>query len=330
MNPDTILFLSATDVNSLLTLDECIAAVEQAFRIHGQGEAIPPGVLGMHLPKGGFHIKAGALPPYFAAKLNANFPGNPGHGLPTIQGIIVLCNAENGVPLAFMDSRDITSLRTAAATAIAARHLARADSRIATICGCGTQGRVQLAAICSVLQLQAAFVFDQNSSRASNFARELGPQLHLETTAADNLADAVRRSDICVTCTTSEEPLFGPEIVGDGVFIAAVGADNPHKAEIHPALMARSKIVCDVIEQCATIGDLHHALDAGLVNRAKVHAELGEIVTGRKPGRESEDEIIIFDSTGMALQDGAAAALVYEKACSRGIGTALHLSNSSQ
>jgi alanine dehydrogenase len=133
----------------------------------------------------------------------------------------------------------------------------------------------------------------------------------------------VRQSDICVTCTPSQQPLLGPDDVRQGTFIAAVGADNPEKQELHPSLMARSKIVCDILEQCAVMGDLHHALDAGVVTRAGVHAELGEVVSGNRTGRESDQEIIVFDSTGMALQDVAAAAFVYEKAERQGSGVRL-------
>ncbi|HEX8801624.1 MAG TPA: hypothetical protein VF772_23575, partial [Terriglobales bacterium] len=126
-------------------------------------------------------------------------------------------------------------------------------------------------------------------------------------------------------CTTSNEPLVCEDEIHPGLFIAAVGADNPHKQEIHHEVMASSKIVCDVIEQCANMGDLRHALGAGVMKREGVHAELGEVVAGRKPGRESAEEVIVFDSTGMALQDVAAAALVYERATSERVGAVLQL-----
>src|SRR6266850_5927207 len=138
MNGEEILLLTQREIASLLTIDDGIVTVERAFRLLGEGKAIPPAVLGLHLPGGGFHVKAGVLDlgrQYFAAKVNGNFPENPTQfALPTIQGVIVLCDAEKGSPLAVMDSREITSLRTAAATAVAAKHLARADSRIGTIC----------------------------------------------------------------------------------------------------------------------------------------------------------------------------------------------------
>jgi alanine dehydrogenase len=324
MRPGEILLLTPREVQSLLTLDECIAAVEQAFGLYGEGKAAPPAVLSMHGAGGGFHVKAGLLDlrrQYFAAKVNGNFPANEARfGLPTIQGVIVLCDAENGTPLAVMDSRDITLLRTAAATAVAANHLARADSRIATVCGCGSQGRVQLEALARVRPLEAVFAYDKIAERAQRYAHELAASLGIAVTPVLDLGRAVQQSDICITCTPSQQPLLKVGDVRPGTFIAAVGADNPQKQEIHALLMAQSKIVVDVLEQCAIMGDLHHALQSGAMTQTDVHAELGAVVAGRKAGRESKEEIIIFDSTGMALQDVAAAAIVYEKAQEAALG----------
>jgi ornithine cyclodeaminase/alanine dehydrogenase-like protein (mu-crystallin family) len=155
------------------------------------------------------------------------------------------------------------------------------------------------------------------------FTRDVTENLGISAQSVADLGDAVKQSDICVTCTPSRQAYLGIGDVAPGMFIAAVGADNPEKQELHPALMAKSKIVTDVLEQCAAMGDLHHALNAGVVRKTDVHAELGEVVAGKKVGRESEDEIVVFDSTGMALQDVAAAACVYEKAQERGLGIRL-------
>jgi len=328
MNSEEILLLTPREIQSLLTLDECMGAVEHAFRAYGEGRVVPPAVLSMHTAAGGFHVKAGLLGLdrlYFAAKVNGNFPENSSRfGLPTIQGVIVLCDAENGTPLAVMDSREITSLRTAAATAVAAKFLARQDSQTITICGCGNQGRIQLKALSRVRPLETAFAYDRDGEQALRFSQDLISDLRMSVVPVSNLTAAVRQSDICVTCTTSRQPLLGSDDVSPGTFIAAVGADNPQKQELHPSLMAASKIVCDILEQCAVMGDLHHALEAGVVTRANVYAELGEVVAGKKPGRESQEEITIFDSTGMALQDVAAAALLYEKARRDGSGVRLN------
>ena len=325
MTSGSMLFLSSADIRALLTVDECIAAVELAFLLHGEGKTIPPAVLGLHVSDGGFHVKAGVLSlsrNYFAAKVNANFPENPRQwALPTIQGMIILSDADNGTPLAIMDSADITALRTAAATAVASKHLARPDSRVVTICGCGKQARAQLVAISGLFPIETVFAYDTVRQNAVDFEHELSVSLKIPITVTDELADHVRSSDICITTTTSQVPFISEDNVCPGIFIAAVGADNPQKQEIQAGLMGRSKIVCDVIEQCAAMGDLHHAVEAGTVHIEDVHAELGEIVAGQKPGRESAEEVIVFDSTGMALQDVAAAASVYEKALRERAGT---------
>jgi alanine dehydrogenase len=329
MKRQEVLLLTPQEVRDLVPMDECIAAVEQAFRLYGEGAAVPPEVLSMHVPQGGFHIKAGLLDvgrQYFGAKINGNFPENgPRFGLPTIQGVIVLCDAEKGCPLAIMDSSDITSLRTGAATAVAAKHLARQASRSVTICGCGIQGHAQIGALCRVFQFENVFAYDTNQEKALDFAKNVTEEVDIPVHSIADLGRAVKQSDICVTCTPSRQPYLGIEDIRKGTFIAAVGADNPQKQELHPALMAKSKIVTDILEQCAAMGDLHHALDAGVVTKASVYAELGEVVAGKKAGRESDDEIIVFDSTGMALQDVAAAALVYEKAIERGLGMRMSL-----
>jgi alanine dehydrogenase len=332
MTTEGLLLITRGEVVSLLDLAGCVAAVEDAFRLHAEGASLAPGVLETLTADGGFHIKAAGLRPagraYFAAKVNGNFPRNAERfGLPTIQGVIVLCDAEQGRPLAVLDSIEITALRTAAATAVAAKYLARPDSKVATVAGCGVQGRVQLRALAEVLRLEKVYAFDSDAARAAAFAGEMSRELGAEVEPVGDLSVAAGASDVCVTCTPSRRPVLMRGEVRPGTFVAAVGADNPTKQEIDPALMRSSKIVVDILEQCALIGDLRHALEAGAVTRADVHAELGEIVAGRKTGRTSAEEIIVFDSTGTALQDVAAAALVYERALRSGLGLRLNLSD---
>jgi alanine dehydrogenase len=324
-----MLVLSRRDVAALLSLEECIVAVERAFRLHAEGKTPPPGVLGIHAGEGGFHIKAAGLTltrPYFAAKTNANFSANPARfGLPAIQGIVTLFDAENGAPLAVMDSIEITIVRTGAATAVAAKHLARRDVAVATICGCGNQGRSQLKALKAVLPLKRVYAFDTDRAQAERFAAAMSAELGIGVEVAGDLGRAVGQSGVCVTCTPARRPFLRRVDVAPGTFVAAVGADSEDKQELDPALLASSTVVVDILEQCATIGELHHALAGGLMTRADVHAELGEVVAGRKPGRTSTDEVIIFDSTGTALQDVAAAAVVYEKARAAQRGLVLDL-----
>ena len=323
------LLLTRRDVAALFSIQDCIAAVETVFRLYGQGKTQTPGILGVHAADGGFHIKAGLLDlnrPYFAAKMNANFPQNAKRfGLPLIQGVLALCDAENGYPLALMDSIEITILRTGAATAVAAKYLARPDSKSILICGCGNQGAVSLRAIAGLFQLDRAFAYDIDHARAEQFAKELCDELRIEVEVVSSVAEARNQADICVTCTPSKEFFLRRESVLPGTFVAAVGADSEDKQELEPILLAHNKIVVDILEQCATIGELHHGLDENVVTKNDVHAELGEVVAGIKPGRASSEEIIIFDSTGMALQDVVSAAAVYEKAISTGKGAFVNL-----
>ena len=323
------LILSRADVFDLLSLPECIEAVERAFRLHAEGRTLGPGVLSVHASGGGFHIKAAGLVgdrSYFAAKTNANFPDNSRRwGLPTIQGTIVLADAANGTPLAIMDSASVTALRTGAATAVAAKFLARPDARTATIVGCGVQGELQLAAIATVRPLRRLMLVDIDHARAEDLAARATAKYGVPVEATKDLHAAVRASDICVTCTTSRRAFLGAQDVAPGTFIAAVGADNPEKQELEPSLLASGTLVVDVLQQCAEIGELHHALAAGVLTPEHVHAELSDIVAGRRPGRTRPEEITIFDSSGTALQDVAAAVGVYEKAGAAGRGTLVKL-----
>ena len=325
------LLIARHDVLRLLTIEECMNAVERAFKLKAEGKAPPPKILGIHVSSGGFHIKAGVMnlgQHYFVAKTNANFPDNTvNNGLPTIQGVIVVCNADNGRVLALMDSIEITIIRTGAATGVAAKYLSRKESKVATICGCGNQGRISIKALLSVRHLETVYVYDIDQSRKHKFAKDLAGELHIAIEPVDDLGEAVRQSDICVTCTPSKKPFLNKEDVKPGAFIAAVGADSEHKQELDPSILASSKIVVDLLEQSATIGELHHALEMGKVTRDQVHAELGEIIAGSKVGRTSEDEVIVFDSTGTALQDVAASAIVYQKAMTAGIGVKMNFAD---
>jgi alanine dehydrogenase len=324
------LLLGRGEVARLLSLPDCIAAVEEVFRAYGEGKVPPPGVLGIKSDAGGLHIKVGYLPGprnYIVAKLNTNFAGNREQGaFPTIQGLILLCDGDNGRPLAVLDSIEITIRRTAAASAVAAKYLARPDSSIVTICGCGAQGRAQLRALRTVLSLTKIFAFDLNPAAAQTLADNMREELNVESESVTDLAFAIRQSDVCVTCTTATEFFVRQEDVAPGTFIAAVGADDVHKQEIDPALMAKGKIVADHLEQCCTIGDTHHAIAAGLMRKTDVYAELAEIVAGRRPGRTSASETIIFDSTGVAIEDAVAAVAAYEKACEAGAGSRFEFS----
>ena len=283
--------LTRDDVAAVLDLRDCIDAVEAAFRNPVEARS-----LGVHGEWGTFHVKA-AIADVFAAKINANFPDNPrAHALPSIQGVIVLMDIHRGTPLAILDSTRITTLRTAAATAVAARYLARKDAKTATIIGYGNVGRATAEALKLVREIETIHVCD------------LG----------DPIDDAVGESDIVAACTPSRTPILHRKHLHEGLFIAATGADNPEKQELAPDVLVQSRVVADVLEQAATMGDLYHAIAAGVMTREDVHGELKDVLAGR--GRTNEDEIFVFDSTGTALQDVAVASIAYARAIERGMG----------
>jgi alanine dehydrogenase len=315
--------LTRDDVAAVLSLDDCITAVESVFRSYGERRIAAPQSLGVHSVNGAFHIKA-AVTDVFAAKINANFPQNPQrHALPTIQGVIVVIDPERGTPLGILDSTWITTLRTAAATAVAAKYLARAGAKTATIIGCGIQGRAHLEALTRVRPIVKAYAIDRHAEGARRFAQEMGARLEIEVVAGATIADAVADSDIVVACTPARAPILTGAHLHAGLFVAGVGADNPDKNELAPDLLAQARVVVDILEQAATMGDLHHALAAGVMTRDDVHGELPDVISGRIAGRQGDEEIFVFDSTGTALQDAAAAAVALSRAVERGIGVEL-------
>src|SRR4029450_446102 len=207
-----------------------------------------PGILGVKgTSGGGLHVKAGLLPHdknYIVAKLNTNCPNNRARSdLSTIQGLIVICDADNGFPLAVFDSIDITIKRTAAASAVAAKYLARKESYVATICGCGEQGRAQLRAVHMVLPLTKIYAFDVDERGAMNLRNELSPELNIDIERVRDSATAIQKSEVCIACATANEFFVGTEAVRPGRFIAAVGEEDMHKEEIEPALIASAKVV---------------------------------------------------------------------------------------
>ncbi len=319
-----MLLLSRSEIASLMSFGDYVQVVEDAFRRHAQGGSFEPALAHVEAERGEFHIKAGGLrgdPSYFAAKVNGGFFQNRANfGLPNIQGLILLSRADNGVPLAAMDSIEITIQRTGAATAVAARCLARAESRVCTLCGCGTQGRIQLRAIIQALPIRKVFAWSNQPGEAESFALQMASELNVQVVAATSLAQALRQSDVCVTCTPARAPFVRREDVPSGMFIAAVGSDSPDKQELDADLVASGKVVADLRTQVMAVGETHHAIAAGLMKPEHIYGEIGEILAGKSPGRTNPDDVFIYDSTGTALQDVAAAAAVYERAVKAGKG----------
>lgn len=314
-----LVMLNAADLRTVLTPELCLAALEDAYRNLHETPFDSSRSIGFQTKGGKFHVKAGLYPgthKYFAAKVNANFPDNPQRrGLPTIQGLIILCDGADGRPVAVLHSGELTGRRTAAATALAAKHGARKDSKTLAVIGCGVQARFQVEALLGVMPVRRVEVCDCDPASAEGFAVWASEKFDIDAASASNVDKAVADSDIVVTCTVGAGPLFKAETVRAGSFIAAVGADNPDKQELDPALFASARILVDDLDQCSTDGDLAHALRAGTTVREDVAATLAQLAAGARQGRTREDEIVIFDSTGTGLQDVAAAAAAYDAVC---------------
>ena len=325
-----MLILTRSETLGRIDLEACVAAVEDAFRAHGLGRSLE--TRRVHVPAlsgGVFHITVGGLESsvetgIVGVKVNGRFPPlEPGQGQ-RVSGTILLADAANGQPLALVDSMLVTSLRTAAVTVIAARLLARAGSSQALLVGAGRQARTQIDALRLAGGIARVGVHDVARERADEvvaYASEQG----LESWFAPSVSEAARESDVIVTITPAVAPLLRDGDVTDGTLVVALGADGPGKQELDPAILARAKVVVDVLEQAEESGELQHALAAGLMTRDEVHAELGEVVAGVKPGRVDDADTFVFDGTGTALQDVAAASLLVAEARAQGLGTELDL-----
>lgn len=321
----TTLVLTQADLRRLVSRADYLRAVEEGFRASAEGRAASPAPLHIETEAGGLHAKGARLEAersYLAVKVNSNFPENARNGdLPTIQGALLLFDAANGALLAIMDSIELTIMRTAAATALAVQYLAREDAQTLMICGCGAQARAQAAAVADVRGFEKGLAWDADPERAQAFATEMTRKLGFPFEVARSLGDAARASDVIITCTTAREPFLDESHVMPGAFVAAVGADSPAKNEIAPALMAKGSVYADVSAQAEIMGDLRHAIAADTMSLREVKGELADLVSGRVHGRTSIDEIIIFDSTGTAIEDVASAALAYERALGRDVLT---------
>lgn len=321
MDAPPVLLLSRSAIANLATTRDYLAAMQAAFADLAEGRFEVPAVA--HVPgvDGMFHIKSSrraGSPALAAIKVNGNFPNNAvQRHLPTIQGFVALLDAESGCVLALMDSMEITARRTAAATALAAKYLARPQSRTLAMVGCGVQALYHFEALRDVVPIEVVAFCDPRDEAADAFGARTG-ELGLRARRVDDASTAARGADIVVTVTTSTRPVLGLADIEPGTFVAGVGADNPSKHELAADLLQASCVIVDSVAQAATMGDLHHALTAGVMQATDVRGELAELVAGRVAGRTCADERWVFDSTGLSIQDLAAAEMIYERARAAG------------
>jgi alanine dehydrogenase len=323
-----LILLSGRTLRAVLQPKAVIEALRDAYARLAANRADQGKSLAFAIDGGSAHVKAGLFPgshSVLAAKVNVNLPDNWNrHGLPTIQGALLLVDAVEGRPLAVMDSTALTAIRTAATAMLAAQFGARKQSKVAAVIGCGAQAGYQVESLLACFPIEEIRIFDIDEIRARAFAAAVASDV-TRAIPASSVSGAVDGADICITCTTSKQPVLTDDMKLAGCFVAAMGADNPEKCEIAPALMARARIFADDIEQCAAGGDLAHALRTGAVSRDLVHADLAALAAGHKSGRGAADELVIFDSCGSGVQDVAAAWLAYRTARANGMGTRFSL-----
>ena len=330
---DDLLLLSGRDLEQLVEPEMALDALRRTYHQLADNRSDQGRSIAFAVSRGSIHVKAGLLPgshSAFAAKVNVNLPDNWAvHRLPTIQGVVVLVDALSGRPLALMESKTLTAIRTAATTALAATFGARKDSTIAAIIGCGMQARYQLEALKDFFPIEEIRLFDTDTALTQAFA-SANRKRGFRSTPSSSTAEAIDGADIVVTCTTSKSAVVTSGMNLKGCFIAAMGADNPEKQEIDPVLMGRARILVDDLDGCAAGGDLLHALRAGTMSRDGVHADLAELASGKKAGRASREELVIFDSTGSGVQDVAVAWRAYQAARTTRIGGRFNLSGRTQ
>jgi ornithine cyclodeaminase len=325
--------LSRDDVQRLVSMEDAIAAVREAFAAADQGRAVAPAPFELHLPDvgGELHVKGAYLAgaPVFAVKTATGFYRNARLGLPVSGGMTMVYDAQTGrLQVLVLDGGLLTDLRTAAAGAIAADLLARPGARTAAVIGTGGQARYQLQALLEVRPIGQVTVWGRRPQAAGQYRRDvslLGVPVSITATARE----AVEGADVVITATSSTEPLVRPGWLALGAHVTAVGSDMPHKQELDPRVLAAAdKYVPDSIDAARTSGELHHAVEAGVFDVSSVYGELTALASGRLAGRSRDDELTVADLTGLGIQDAAVAGLVAQRADEQDAGQDISLGGS--
>ena len=323
-----IKILTESDLRKLVQLDlDAVDCVEKAFAALATTDVVMPDILSMQIKpyNGEVDVKTAYVPGIdsFALKVSPGFFDNPKLGLPSTSGLMVLFSARTGmVEALLLDNGYLTDVRTAAAGAVAARHLAREDAASACVVGAGTQGRLQLKALCLVRPVTQAVIWARDASKAQKAAAELQDELGITVQASDDAEAAVSSADVVITTTPSATPVLKAEWLRPGQHVTAMGSDQEHKNELDPECLARADpYVPDRLSQTRILGELRTAIVAGLVSDDRQFAELGAIVAGKAPGRSSDTAITVADLTGTGVQDTAIANFARSQAIKSGTGT---------
>jgi ornithine cyclodeaminase len=325
-----ITVLTESEIRSCVAMDkDAIAAVAEGFSSLAEGKASVPPILRVDVPEnnGEVDVKTAYIHGLdsFAIKIASGFFDNRRLGLPTGSGMMVVVSAETGFPKAILlDNGYLTDVRTGVAGAIAARHLAREGIETAGVIGAGMQARYQIKALKLVRDFRRLMVYSIVPEEVDAYAEEMSNDLGVEVVKAKDYEEVVRQSEIVVTTTPAHEPYLEAEWVRPGLHITCMGSDSEHKQELHADVFGRAdRVVCDRKSQCFRLGELHHALEAGVITSEDEVVELGELTAGRQPGRQSDDEITVCDLTGVGVQDTAIALLAYRRAMEKKLGTNL-------
>ncbi|MDH5449582.1 MAG: alanine dehydrogenase [Candidatus Bathyarchaeota archaeon] len=327
------LLLTEEHIKHLLSMDEAMDAVESAFKEKGLGHVQMPAKLYLFYKQHSGDLRA--MPSYLedldisAVKVVNVHPENRvRYNLPTVMAVIVLIDPKNGAPLAIMGGTSITDMRTGAAGGIAAKYLARKSSKVVGFVGAGAQSKTQLLALLSLYgELEEVRVWSRTEKTRDQFVTEMGPVCggSTEIVSVGNAKDAAEDVDIIVTTTPSRKPIVSANWISLGTHINCIGADAPGKEELEPSILTKAKIVVDDWDQASHSGEINVPLTKGIITKKDIWSEIGEIVAGLKPGRTASDEITVFTSTGLAIQDAVTAELAYKKALAKGIGSFIEI-----
>lgn len=321
------LLLKKEEVRQLVSMKEVIGTVEEAYKAFNSGQVIQPPYIGIDLPshRGEIDFKLGYNQGNEVISMKASsggFRNNPEeYGVPNGMGTVLLFDARSGALACVMDGSLLTGLRTGACGAVSVKALARKNARKIASIGTGNQARMQIRAITEVMKIEEIHAWNNTPETLARYKADIETEFGIPVVAARSKKDAVEQADILITTTRGKGSLVEAAWVKPGTHIVAIGADAPGKQEFEPEIFRGAKVVVDSIAQCVDKGETQHPVARGIMTAKDIHAEIGEILLGRKPGRENDQEVTIFDSTGMAIQDNTTAAKIYRNALERKAGT---------
>lgn len=308
-------------------MKDVIGAVEEAYKAFNSDQVVQPDYIGidLHPPRGDIDFKLGYYKGNEIISMKASsggFPNNPTtYGVPSGMGTILLFDARTCALICVMDGSLITGLRTGACGAVSVKALARKDAKKITSIGTGNQARMQIRAINEVMKIEEIHAWSNDPDKLFQYKTDIESEFGIPVVIANSKKEAVEQADILITTTRGKGSVVEADWVRPGTHIVAIGTDAKGKQEFDPEIFRNAKVVVDSIMQCSEKGEIQHALSKKIIAKSDIHAEIGEVLLGKKPGRGSDEEITIFDSTGMAIQDNTTSTKIYRNAIENKAGT---------